>query len=97
MRLSPAHIEEAEPVIAEADVLVLQLEVPLDSVIRSAQLAHDHGVTVVLNPAPARPLPAGLLSMVDILVPNESEASLLADLPAATLSEAERAAEALGV
>jgi ribokinase len=72
MRLSPA------------DVLILQLEVPLESVIRSAELARAHGVKVVLNPAPARPLPARLLSMVDVLVPNESEAALLAGLPVGT-------------
>ncbi|HSR29658.1 MAG TPA: ribokinase [Anaerolineae bacterium] len=95
MRLSPADVEAAESVIAAADLLILQLEVPLESVIRGAELARAHGVKVVLNPAPARPLPAGLLSLVDVLVPNESEAALLADLPAGTQSEAEKAAEAL--
>ena len=95
MRLSPADVEAAESVIAAADLLILQLEVPLESVIRSAELAHAHGVKVVLNPAPARPLPAELLSMVDVLVPNESEAALLTGLPAGTQAEAARAVDAL--
>jgi len=95
MRLSPADVEAAESVIAAADLLVLQLEVPLESVIRSAELAQAHGVKVVLNPAPARPLPAKLLSMVDVLVPNESEAGLLTGMPAGTQTEAARAVEAL--
>ena len=95
MRLSPTDVESAEPAIAAADLLVLQLEVPLESVIRSAELARAHGVKVVLNPAPARLLPAELLSMIDILVPNESEAALLTGLPAGTLAEAAEAVEAL--
>ena len=95
MRLSPADVEAAEAVIAAADLLVLQLEVPLESVVRSAELARAHGVRVVLNPAPARALPARLLSMVDVLVPNETEAALLVGLPVGTQSEAQKAAEAL--
>ncbi len=95
MRLSPADVEAAEAVIAAADLLILQLEVPLESVVRSAELARAHGARVVLNPAPARPLPARLLSLVDVLVPNESEAALLAGLPVGTQIEAESAAEAL--
>lgn len=95
MRLSPADVEAAEAVIAAADVLILQLEVPLESVIRSAELARGHGVRVVLNPAPARPLPDRLLSLVDVLVPNETEAALLTGLPVGTQEEAEAAAGAL--
>jgi ribokinase len=95
MRLTPADVEAAEAVIATADALILQLEVPLESVVRSAELARAHGVQVVLNPAPARALPARLLSMVDVLVPNETEAALLTGLPVDTQEEAEAAAGAL--
>ena len=95
MRLSLADVEAAESVVAAADVLILQLEVPLDCVIRSAELAHAHGVKVVLNPAPARLVPARLLSLVDVLVPNESEAALLAGLPVGTQAETAETAEAL--
>lgn len=62
---------------------------------RAAELAQLHGATVVLNPAPAQPLPEALLSMVDVLVPNESEAALLAGLPVADQTQAETAAMAL--
>jgi ribokinase len=95
MHLTLADVEAAEAVIAAADVLILQLEVPLDCVIRSSELAHAHGVKVVLNPAPARPVPAQLLSMVDVLVPNESETALLTGLPVSTQSEAATAAREL--
>ncbi|MFN2182802.1 MAG: ribokinase, partial [Anaerolineae bacterium] len=91
MRLSPADIDAAAQAIAGADALLLQLESPLDAVIRAAEVAHDHGVTVILNPAPARPLPPHLLALVDVLIPNESEAALLTGLPVDSQSEAEEA------
>jgi ribokinase len=95
MRLSPADVETAETAIASADVLLLQLETPLETVTRAAQIAHAHGVTVILNPAPARPLPPALLSLVDVLVPNESETALLTGLPIDSRARVEAAAGAL--
>jgi ribokinase len=94
-RLSPDDVEAAEVALARADVLLLQLESPLETVSRAAEMAHAHGVAVVLNPAPARPLPASLLSLVDVLVPNESETALLSDRPVADRAQAEAAAAAL--
>jgi ribokinase len=95
MRLSPADVEAAEAAIAAADVLLLQLETPLETVTRAAQMAHAHGVTVILNPAPAQPLPPALLSLVDVLVPNESETALLTGLPIDSRARIEAAAGAL--
>jgi ribokinase len=95
MGLSPADVDAAEAVIAGADVLLLQLETPLAAVARAAEVAHAHGTTVILNPAPACPLPQGLLSLVDVLVPNESETALLTHLPVGDLAETEAAAIAL--
>jgi len=95
MRLSPADVDGAEAAIAGADALLLQLESPLETVIRAAEVARAHGVTVILNPAPARSLPAELLAMVDVLIPNESETSLLTGLPVSNQAEAETAATAL--
>ena len=95
MRLSPADVEAAAPVVAAANLLVLQLSVPLETVIRSAKVARAHGAKVILNPAPAQPMPAELLSLVDILVPNETEAAILTGLPVGSQSEAVQAAEAL--
>jgi len=94
-RLSPADVEAAEEEIASANVLLLQLESPLDTVMRAAEVAQQHDVTVVLNPAPARPLPQSLLSLVDVLTPNESETALLTGLPVGTLDQAKTAADSL--
>jgi len=95
MRLSPADVDAAEAAIAAADVLLLQLEVPLAAVAEAARAAHAHGTTVILNPAPVCPLPHELLSLVDVFVPNESETALLTRLPVGTLPEIEAAAIAL--
>jgi len=95
MRLSPADVDGAEIAIADADALLLQLESPLKTVIRAAEVAHAHGVTVILNPAPARSLPGPLLSLVDVLIPNESETALLTGLPVGNQVEAKAAAAAL--
>lgn len=75
--LSPAHVESCRPAIAAADVLVAQLEIPLESVIRAAEIARSVGTTVMLNAAPGRRLPMELLSLVDVLVVNRTEAALI--------------------
>jgi ribokinase len=95
MRLSPADVDAAEAVIAGTDVLLLQLETPLAAVTWAARAAHAHGRTVILNPAPACPLPQELLSLIDVLVPNESETALLTHLPVGDRAEIEAAAMAL--
>lgn len=66
-----------EGLIASADVLLLQLEVPLAAVVAGARAARAHGVRTILTPAPARPLPPELLAATDLLVPNEHEATAL--------------------
>lgn len=66
-----------EGVIASADALLLQLEIPLEGVLVAAEAARRHGVRTVLTPAPARPLPPELLAATDLLVPNEYEATAL--------------------
>ena len=78
-RLSPEDADRAADCISECRALVLQLEVPLNTVEHAARLAHEKGVRVVLNPAPMPPdgLPKGLPEAVDVLVPNESEARSL--------------------
>jgi ribokinase len=95
MRLSPADVAAAELAIADADVLILQLESPLEAIAHAAEIAQAHDVTVVLNPAPARALPRGLLARVDVLIPNESETTLLTGLPASEPAEIEMAAGSL--
>jgi len=63
--------------LPKAAVVLLQLEIPLSTVVATLQAAHARGVTTVLNPAPAQTLTAELLSLVDVAVPNENEARLL--------------------
>ncbi|MFD9907581.1 ribokinase [Streptomyces sp. NPDC059063] len=70
-----SHGDEA--LIASADLLLLQLEVPLEGVLAAAEYARGHGVRTVLTPAPAQPLPPELLAATDLLIPNEHEAAAL--------------------
>jgi ribokinase len=75
--LSPQDVLAAESAIKEADCLLLQLEIPIETVQTAAEIAHRHHVRVILNPAPATPLPIELYQSVDILTPNETEAAML--------------------
>jgi ribokinase len=72
-RLAAEDVERAQDAIASADVLLVQLEVPLAALSRAIEIAHSAGVRVILNPAPAREVPASLLSRVSIATPNEHE------------------------
>jgi ribokinase len=93
--LTPKDVEAAEELIAEAHVVVMQLETPLDTVERAAALACKHDACVILNPAPAQPLSDAILGNVSILTPNESEAELLTGIPVEDDAGAEEAARAL--
>ena len=75
--------------------LIVQLEVPLDVVEYSMRLARQAGLVVVLNPAPAQALSPDFLALADVLVPNESEASLLTGLTVTDAASAEAAARLL--
>jgi ribokinase len=76
-RLTPEDVARAESRIAEADLLLLQLEVPLETVRTAIEIARRYGRRVLLNPAPAQPVPEELLRQVDLLTPNETEAERL--------------------
>ncbi len=76
-RLTPQIIEEKEPLIAQSDYCVLQLEIPLDTVCKVCELAKKHNTKVVLNPAPFTQLPESLFSKIDYFIPNEHEAQAL--------------------
>lgn len=90
-----AEITSLEAVLADAQVLLLQLEVPLEAVVAAAMAARQRGVTVILDPAPACQLPAALYSAADIITPNEREATMLTGLPVSNPAEAEQAAREL--
>jgi len=93
--LTPKDVEEAEGLVSAAEVVVMQLETPLDTVERAAALACEHDARVILNPAPAQPLSDAILGNVSILTPNESEAELLTGVPVEDEAGAEKAARAL--
>ena len=95
MCLSVEDIERASESIAAADVLLLQLEVPIAASQRAAEIAQSNDTTVVLNPAPAQELSDNFLAQVDILVPNEVEAGSLSGVRVSTATDAERAAKVL--
>ncbi|NOZ49397.1 MAG: ribokinase [Chloroflexi bacterium] len=94
--LTEAEIEAARPSIAAAQILVCQLEIPLEITLAALRVARQEGVTTIFNPAPARPsLPPELYTLSDIFCPNEPETELLTGLVVNTLPEAEAAAHVL--
>ena len=76
-KLRKDDVQQAEEKIAAAGVVVAQLEIPLETVIQTAQLANRYNVPFILDPAPARKLPPALFRLVDVMKPNETEAELL--------------------
>lgn len=70
---APSQIEASAGRIDDAKIVMLQLEIPLETVLAAAERARDAGARVILDPAPARPLPEALLGCVDYLTPNETE------------------------
>ena len=76
-------------------LLLLQLEIPTSAVLAAARRAHENGLRVILNPAPARELPNELISLADFLIPNETELGLLTGLPVNDMNSAEQAARTL--
>jgi ribokinase len=99
--LSPGANGKVTPADVDAfpfqgvDMLLLQFEIPLETVIHAASVAHQNGLRVILNPAPARPIPDSLLADVDILVPNEGELQLLTGMLVTDAASAETAAKTL--
>lgn len=94
--LSLEDIETARPAIESADILVCQLEIPLEITLAALRVARAAGVTTIFNPAPARPsLPDELYRLSDIFCPNESETELLTGQSIGNLDEAASAARLL--
>jgi ribokinase len=93
--LGTADLDAAGASLAQAAVVVCQLEVPMLTVQQALQRAKAAGKTTVLNPAPARPLDAALLAQVDWLVPNEVEASMLSGIAVTGIASAQQAAAVL--
>jgi len=91
--LTPGSLQACDAVLQSADVIVCQLEVPMDTVGFTLKRGHELGKTVILNPAPASaPLPAEWYASIDYLIPNESEATALSGITVDSLDSAKLAA-----
>lgn len=104
---SPADVDLHANTVKAADIVLLQLEIPIETVVYAAKLAKEAGKMVILNPAPAQKLPDELFGYVDVMTPNESELYLVTEMAhegaiaqadqAATLPVAMKALHAKGV
>ena len=95
LEVSVQDVTAALDALSDLDLLVMNLEVPLESVIVAAHLAKGRGARVVLNPAPARALPDDLLAAIDVIAPNEFEAETLTGIPVTDDANARLAAQKL--
>ncbi|MBO7609030.1 MAG: ribokinase [Muribaculaceae bacterium] len=95
--LTSEDIINAESAISAADVLLMQLETPVEPLRTAARMAHEMGKYVILNPAPApkKPLLSDLLKHIDLIIPNETEATSITGVEISDLQSAELAMEAL--
>ena len=95
MGLTPADAQAAQRAILDADILICQLEIPVETTLEAFRIAKSGNVRTILNPAPASSIPDELLKLADVCAPNETETELLTGKPVATLAEAEVAARQL--
>lgn len=93
--LNPEIVRASEARIAACDVYMSQLENPMDAILEGLRLAKKHGRTVVLDPAPAKPLPDEIFALCDFLTPNETELEILTGMSVNTIDEAVAAARTL--
>ena len=91
--LSPQDIENCSDIISKSDVLLMQLETPIETIKTAAKIAKNNNIKVILNPAPARELDKELLSNVSIFTPNEIEAEFFVGFPITNEDDVKRAAK----
>ncbi len=94
-RLLPADVDAAADLLRSADCIVLQLEIPLETVYYTLRFARRHGIPSILNPAPGQALSLGELAFADYVIPNETEAEALGGMPVRNPDEARACALAL--
>ena len=92
-KLSKKDIDRAENAINDADIVLMQLETPLETIEYAARIAQDLGKKVILNPAPAHTLPDSLFSCLYMLIANETEAEYLSGIQITDLDSVARAAD----
>jgi ribokinase len=93
--LTPAAIDEASEILRGADCIVLQFEIPLETVYYAVAFARKHGIRCIVNPAPAQPIDARALAGLDYFVPNETEAETITGIRVATIEDAKKCAQTL--
>jgi ribokinase len=94
--LKPIDIgEDARKQIAEASILLMQLEIPMETVEFAARHASAHGVRVILNPAPVDILTTELLSHIDIITPNQTEAEMISGIKVVDIDSSKKAAKVI--
>jgi len=93
--LKPADVEAAAEMLKAADCIVLQFEIPLETVYYTITFARRHGIRCILNPAPAQPVDLGALKDLDYFVPNETEAETITGCPVTNIEDAKTCAEKL--
>lgn len=93
--VKPADVDAAAETLKSVDCIVLQFEIPLETVYYTIDFARKRGVRCILNPAPAQPIDLARLKDLDYFVPNESEAEAIIGHPVKTVAEAQRCAENL--
>lgn len=94
-RLQPAEIREMDAAFRKAEIILLQLEIPIETVEQAIFMAHDPGKKIILNPAPAQPIRPEILSRIFLLTPNETEARILTGCAVTDPESARKAAEKL--
>lgn len=93
--ITAKDIIEAENVIRESDILLLQMEIPQEAIEQAVDIAKQYGVKVLLNPAPARNMPDNFLAKVDVFIPNESECELITGMALKSINDAGEAVKYL--
>ena len=93
--LKPADVDAAADLLKTVDCMVLQFEIPLETVYYSVSFARKNGIHCIVNPAPAQPVDLNALAGLDYFVPNESEAETITGMPVRTVDEAKKCAEKL--
>jgi ribokinase len=93
--LKPGDVDAAATVLRSVDTLILQFEIPLETVDYAVQFAQKHGIRCVVNPAPALSIKNAELRGADYFIPNESEAEVITGLPVHSIDEAKQCAAAL--
>ena len=92
-RLKPADVDAAADLLRTVDCIVLQFEIPLETVYHCVQFARQNGIRCIVNPAPAQPVDLKALEGLDYFVPNESESETIAGMPVRDVEDAKKVAE----